>query len=110
MTVQKEGVIDIVAHDKSGVWDVVMVEERQWDGSAQQLQQLKNKVELYLEYALDGPMDQGFPDSKGKPKRIRLFCASLPTGPTAQFVDRLKRFAATYGVGFDVQLIKDTPS
>ena len=107
MTVQKKGVIDIVAQDKSGVWEVVMVEERQWDGSGPQLQELKDKVELYLEYALDGPMDQGFPDSKGKAKRIRLFCATLPTGPTAEFVNRLKRFVATYGVGFEVEQTRD---
>ncbi len=109
MTVQQKGVIDIIAHDKSGVWDVVMVEERPWDGSALQLQQLKDKVELYLEYALDGRMDQESPDAKGKPKRIRLFCAALPTGLTADFVERLRRFAATYGVGFEVQLIPEGP-
>ena len=107
MTVQKKGVIDIVAQDKSGVWEVVMVEERQWDGSTLQLLELKDKVELYLEYVLDGPMDHGFPDSKGKAKRIRLFCAALPTGPTAEFLNRLKRFVAEYGVGFEIERIAD---
>ena len=105
MTVQKKGVIDMVAHDKTGSWSLVMVEERQWDGTAQQLQELKDKVELYLDYALDGAMDQASPDSKGKPKKIRLFCATLPTGRYAEFVDRLKRFTAVYGLEFDVELI-----
>ena len=106
MAVEKPNVIDLIAHDpKREIWTLVIVEEREWDGSVGRMREIQAKVEAYLEFALDGPMTEKYPDSAGKAKRIEFTCWTQPEGSTAEFLGKLAQFVRNYGMEFQVSLL-----
>jgi hypothetical protein len=69
------GVIDFVAHDpKTDEVMLVMVEGRQWGNRGELLPELQTKLSTYLTYALDGQLNEDYPQFAGKAIRFELRC------------------------------------
>jgi len=97
--VENPKVVDLISVDTvSGKVVLTMIERRAWGASDQQFQQIDEKINRYMGYALDGFLVQHYPDYEGKPVQIRLECAEAPHGEAVLFVQAAARAAADHGL------------
>src|SRR6476659_9699106 len=97
--VENSKVVDLISVDEaSGKVVLTMIERRAWGASDQQFQQIEEKINRYMGYALDGYLVEHYPDYAGKPVQIRLECAEAPHGEAVLFVQAAARAAADHGL------------
>jgi hypothetical protein len=100
--VQDPNVIDVVAHDPiDDVYLLVMVEDRPWDAVPDQSVQLRNKINTYAGFVLDGALQRQYPEALGHRVRLQLDCSSEPTAEIAEIV----RHANHKLFGFDLEVV-----
>lgn len=100
------GTVDLVTYDsKSGEYVLIMTEDREWDGSADRVVELQEKLNNYLSFALDGQMARQYPESVGKPLRLQLDCVRLPDPDTSRFIEIVREKLRPDGIRFVVNLI-----
>jgi hypothetical protein len=89
--VQNPSLIDLVTYDpESGEFALIMTETRPWDGSADRVLELQQKINNYLSFALDGQLERQHPGSVGKAIRLQLDCVSPPDPKTGHFIDLVR--------------------
>ena len=104
--VQNPTVIDLVTYDsKSGEFALIMTETRPWDGSADRVLELQEKINNYLSFALDGRLERQHPGSVGKPIRIQLDCVSPPDPETGHFVELVREKLRAEDIRFVVNAL-----
>ena len=97
--VENPKVVDLIGVDPtSGKVVLTMIERRAWGASDRQFQQIEEKINRYMGYALDGFLVQHYPDYEGKPVQIRLECAEAPHGEAVLFVQAAARAASDHGL------------
>src|ERR1017187_1836739 len=86
--VQNPMIVDRIEVDPASA-DVVlvMIERRAWGADPRQLQQIEEKINRYLGYALDGYLAEHYPRYQGKHVQIRLECAEAPGVEALRFVN-----------------------
>jgi len=104
MGVDNATVIDLVAQDEQGALLLVMVEHRAWDGSDERLQQLQDKVNAYLAFALDGELERNFPGHTAAGLTLLLRCIEPPDAMVRGLIPPLRQALAPLGVRFEVQV------
>lgn len=105
MPLQHAHVIDLIAHDPATNFVVLgMTEPRPWDGSDRRVFELQEKVNAYLSFALDGEMEQNFPQCAGKTLRLQLDCVEPPDGKTAHFIALIREQIGFQGIEFSVNV------
>jgi hypothetical protein len=72
--VQYPEIIDKVIQDKDGSVQLVMREDRPWDGSEQRVSELRKKINNYAAFARQGQLATDYPDLAGKPVSFQLWC------------------------------------
>jgi hypothetical protein len=100
--IEDTNVIDLIAQDSDGECMIVMVETRRWGSSPSQPDQLKQKINCYAGYILDGTLAQQYPETVGKPVRIRLDCSEHPRGDIAVIIEWAVRQLREHGIRFEV--------
>jgi hypothetical protein len=94
--------IDLVAQEANGTVLLVMFEERRWGSDPDQATQLQEKINLYAGYVLDGSLARQYPETTGKPVRIRLDCAEMPTGHLAHITAHAASQLGARAIDFQV--------
>jgi len=94
--------IDLVAREADGTVLLVMVEERPWGSDPHQSSQLQEKINLYVGYVLDGSLARQYPETTGKPVRIRLDCAEMPTGHLAHITTHAASQLGARAIDFQI--------
>lgn len=56
--------IDLVAQDTDGTYLLVMIEDRPWGVVDEQATQLREKINTYAGYVLDGSLAQQYPEQR----------------------------------------------
>jgi hypothetical protein len=103
--VQNPAIVDLVTYDpKSGEVALIMTETRPWDGSADRVFELQDKINYYLAFALDGQMEREYPGSVGKPLRLQLDCVKAPDPETQRFIDQVRERLRRDNIRFVVNL------
>ena len=82
-----------------------MTETRVWDGSADRVLQLQEKINNYLSFALDGQLERQHPGSVGKPIRLQLDCVGPPDPETEHFVELVREKLRTQAIRFVVNVL-----
>lgn len=101
--VRNTKVIDLICLDSAADEVVLtMIEDRHWGESEEQLEQLEEKFNNYLDYILDGWLYSHYPKYQGKRCRIRVECLELPDDKQNRFFDVMRKFCIEQGVGFEV--------
>jgi hypothetical protein len=104
--VQNPTVIDLIDRDPTtGRVVLVMVERRSWGASPQQFQQIEEKINRYLGYALDGFLAEHYPQYRDAPVSIRLDCAEAAHGDAVRFVEAARKAIESHGVDFVVNVL-----
>ena len=99
-------VIDLISLDaEANEVVLLMLEERPWGMVDNQLEQLDNKYNGYVNYVLDGHLAKQYSQYADKAVRIQLDCAS-PPGPQEQIrLSAMRNFAVSERLGFRVNVI-----
>ena len=92
-------VIDLVTITSDGkaiqLW---IVQDEPWSGSEDQVVSLQDKINNYLSFALDGQLQESYPDAAGRSWRIVVHCQSgPPDSTTAEFLSRVSDAVADCG-------------
>jgi hypothetical protein len=97
--VENAKVVDLISVDPASDTVVLtMIERRPWGASPQQFQQIEEKINRYMGYALDGFLVEQYPQYEGKRVQIRLECAEQPRGEAVLFVSAAARAAKDHGL------------
>ena len=97
--VENPKVVDLISVDPASDKVVLtMIERRPWGASPQQFQQIEEKINRYMGYALDGFLAEHYPEYEGKRVQIRLECAEEPHGEAVLFVQAAARAASDHGL------------
>jgi len=102
--VREPGVIDVVAQDADGTIVVAMVEDRPWGDDPEQERQLREKINTYAGFVLDGSLVRHYPETEGQPVRIQLDCVEEPTGRIAVVTDHAASELAKLNIGFTARV------
>ena len=81
MTIEDEYGIDRITESLDGrTASLVMVEERQFTDSDEQIEQLVAKINTYVAYIQTGQLYSDFPQLAGRPLDVVLVCLEEPEG------------------------------
>jgi hypothetical protein len=101
--VQNPKVIDLIALDgKTDQVIVSMVEDRPWGHSEEQLDQLQEKFNNYVDYVLDGWLYSQYPQYVGKKVVIEIQGIHEPDAQQNRFFEAMQRFCQENNLGFHV--------
>ncbi len=101
--IHNDRVIDLIRLDsESDEVVLLMLEERAWGTSPEQLRQLEAKFNSYLTYVLDGHLVKQYPQYQSKRVRFLLDCATPPGQQEQAMLTSMRNFAISENLGFDV--------
>jgi hypothetical protein len=104
--VRNPNVVDLVTHDpKTDEYILIMVEDRPWSDSPEQLDQLLAKINTYVHFVEDGGLNQNFPLAQDKAVRIQLDCNSPPKGGPAKLIAQTQQLLLQRGITFAINVI-----
>ena len=101
--VMDPNVIDILM-ELEGQFAAVMVEERRWGEDPDQLVQLGEKFNAYVNFIVDGSFVAHVPEAKGRAVGIRLVCAQEPTPQVIDFLNFVHAKLSEHGVPLVVRV------
>ena len=95
-------VIDLIQAEGDSVV-LSMIEFRPWNSDPQQLEQLQEKFNNYLDYILDGYFLQQYPQYKEISIIIRLECKEKPSSLEQNLLEAMQKFVASvpYELSFE---------
>jgi hypothetical protein len=97
------GVLDALAHDtRADKVVLAMYEVRPWTGEAFQLFQLQEKLNAYVSFALDGELQENFPDLAAKSVEIQLRTLHDPDAKALEFISRVREQLALQQITFEI--------
>jgi hypothetical protein len=103
-------VVDVVGQDASGQYLVIMVESRTWGAEAAQASQLKEKINTYAGFIMNGTLARQYPETAGQPVDIQLNCCEKPSGDFAAIIEHATAQLQRIGIGFRVNVLTTRPS
>lgn len=92
--------IDVVAQDAEGQYVIAMVEDRPWGTDPGQPMQLREKINTYAGFILDGSLVRHYPETTHRPVLIQLDCVQQPTDDIATIVDHARGQLEKLNIGF----------
>jgi len=81
-----------------------MVEPRPWGTEAEQALQLKEKINSYTGFILDGALARQYPETAGQAVDIQLNCREKPSGEFAVILEHAAMQLQRLGIGFRVNV------
>jgi hypothetical protein len=103
------GVLDALAHDTRADKVVLAIYAmRPWTGEDFQLFQLQEKLNAYLSFALDGELQENFPDLAAKSVEIQLRTLHDPDAKALEFISRLREQLALQQITFEIVRLDQT--
>ena len=94
--------VDMIVQEADGSVVLVMTETREWGSDPLQAEQLKQKVNRYTGYVVEGGLVEDFPHLAGAVVGIRLDCVSEPSGEFARIVEVTSAGLGRLGIPFTV--------
>jgi hypothetical protein len=102
--VAQTNVVDIVGQDASGRYLVIMVEARPWGSDASQASQLKEKINAYAGFIMDGSLARQYPETARQPVDIQLDCCETPSGEFATILSHAAAQLQRLGIGMRINV------
>ena len=104
--VENPKMIDLITLDPTTDKVVLaMIERRPWGAAPNQLQQIEEKINRYMGYALDGFLAEQHPQYEGRRVTIRLDCAEEPHGEAVAFVRAAAHAIGEHGLELVVNVV-----
>ncbi|GLY92146.1 hypothetical protein Airi02_100740 [Actinoallomurus iriomotensis] len=107
MTVEDPTIVDQVTRSEDGTrYTLVMVEPRPLAMSDEQVRQITEKINRYIEIIVSGELYEKFPHARGKEIAVRLICMDEPDHPRmTELLDVAAEVFLKNGIDFAVQIV-----
>jgi len=102
--VHDTNVIDLVAEGPDGEVIMSIVEERPWDASPNQADDLREKLITYASFVADRSLVRRYPDLDGKPVRIQIDCPEQATEAIATLLEQAAPSLSEFGITVSVNV------
>lgn len=96
--------IDVVVQDGDGHYLLVMVEDRPWGADPAQPVQLRDKINAYTGFVVDGELSRHYPETIDQSVYIQLDCVQHPSADIATILDHARGQLGKLGIGFRVNV------
>lgn len=91
MSLEKPHMIDAIGLDEaSGRVVLVIRHDGPWEGTERQLFGLQEKLNAYLSFALDGEMDEAYPEFAGRGLAVRIESPGPPDPNTLHLLGHVR--------------------
>jgi hypothetical protein len=105
-SLKSPGKLDLVTFDSAGgEYALIISAMDDWDDSEEEQALLLQKINNYLNFAIDGGLSQHYPQAKGKPIRIQIDSASKLPPNADRIVTQAQALLLQHGVRLCVNLI-----
>jgi len=109
--IENPAVMDAIIHDaETDSVVLVMYELRPWADVEQQLFQLQEKLNAYVSFALDGEMEEVYPQCAGKKIAIHLRTRQEPPDRVMEFAALVSEQLSFQNIAFTVILTEECGS
>lgn len=98
--------IDLVGQDSAGRFLVIMVETRPWGTTLDQGSHLRQKINAYTGFILDGSLARHYPEIAKHPVDIQLDCEETPDEEIKKITDHAAAQLLNLGIGFRINARK----
>jgi len=99
--------IDFIGeHKATGEVMLIMRQKSRWTGDQRDLEGLQDRVNVYLQFALDGQMAEDYPQFSGRPIRIIIACLQDPPEAVTSFVARMAEKCKSFGVELEHRMVE----
>jgi hypothetical protein len=107
VTVEDPNQVDSVAVSEDGaIYSLLMTEERLFDDSDPQFDQLLQKINAYVEYIQLGQFHEDYPQARGRRLEVRLVCRNAPEGDRYRtLLNAATALFQKHGADFAVEVI-----
>lgn len=103
--------LDLITRDSaSGEYALIMVEDRPWTDSPEQMSQLSDKINNYAVFVLDEGLTRAHPESVGAPVRIQLDCVDAPSPKALTLINTAARRLEEYRIRLVVNILPKSSS
>jgi hypothetical protein len=93
-----------LSEDKTTV-NLTMIEDRPWASSEEQINELEEKVNNYVDYIIDGWFAKQFPQYQGKKLQVILQCVEAPDKRETVLLEAARRYLSEKEIGFVVKVV-----
>jgi hypothetical protein len=98
--------VDLVGLGADGRALMIMVESRMWGTAEAQGRQLREKINAYAGFVIDGSLARLYPETTGRPVDVQLDCIDIPNGEVAAIIEHAGRQLAKLGIGFRLNVVR----
>jgi len=99
--VKNPKIVDLIYKDEAASFVVLqMIEDRAWDGSKEQLEELGEKFNNYIDYVLDGWFIKQYPQHAAQKVCLELIYSEEPSADILARLSDLARFSESVGLNF----------
>jgi hypothetical protein len=99
--------LDLVFHDPTrDEFVLIMVHSGEWDGSADEESSLRQKLNSYAYFVLEGRLIQHFPEAEGKNVRLQIDGTSTPPNNIASLIQQANNRLSEHNLRVDFELVK----
>jgi hypothetical protein len=81
-----------------------MVEPRAWGSDAAQASQLKEKINAYAGFIMDGSLARQYPQTARQPVDIQLDCCEPPSGEFVTIINHAAAQLQRIGIGMRINV------
>lgn len=107
MAIQDRDKIDVIVDDHGdGPVRLLMIEDREWKLSPEQMEQLENKISAYYNFVATGQLGQRLSCSWARKCVVELHCQYEPPKQLMQLFPQVTAQFAKQSIGFRVFLVR----
>jgi len=99
------GVVDLVAQEGDGRFVAIMLEERPWGCTPDQVAQLRTKLNAYASFITEGQYVSQVPSAAGQRVTVQLRCAEPPPDDVAALLAVAEEQLESHGIGFELVVV-----
>ena len=99
------GVVDLVAQEGDGRFVAIMIEDRPWGSTPDQVAQLRAKLNAYASFITEGQYVSQVPNAAGQHVTVQLRCAEPPPADIAALLEFARDQLESLGIGFELLVV-----
>ena len=108
MSIEQKNIVDLIGINKeTGLLELAIVDNLDWNDPDSHCQFLQDKVNAYLGFIESGEIYDSYPDAKNRRFKIIVFAKYQPCKLGDEFVEKLNAALHDLGYGFQFKLFEN---
>lgn len=98
--------VDLVTQDAEGGFALILIHAEPWSNDGHDVARLREKLNNYATYALDGQLVDTYPEASGARVRIQVDSVEEPNGDVAELLATARRGLARHSIDLVTTIIE----